>query len=671
MILLIFGFFRKLCEAQVDREEEASKIPDGADGAGGAAFFALRSCHQLLHGNSGEFFSPDYLCSNPSLWCNWTIQVDPGKRIHLHLGDLTPDDVCHLKQDQIHVDEPTGPFGVHGILQTCWQEARYTSSSNTLYVVLLIGGWPSPPYRGFYGRYQAFGPPVAFNPQEGFTGGGRQSTPSAGLMDLNEPGVDTNGGQMESEYPSPVDSALSYDYYNQLSVRSAELPWEAEDSDTEVHENLHVYPVTAAPIVPASTLETFQSGRGVAPTLANQAVSQDHTLKRTTNTLTAIRRHVEDASHHLEEAAVPGAETNTQSWTEPKSEQAGDGENQTEIDEDSDQNPSPSEKPEPEEPHPHPNMVEPLSDHRENPDVRNHSVSPHLPGDHLFEVAVEVNLSQDLEESWDNQVKSLLLSVKTVINHQLEPLHTPLSMSSKRLKRLKAGVLYILWLQTGPAPGGPQVHKTISSILQGLIATSISLRENRGTAVIISVSTEDVNECGTQLVLCDVNADCVNQFGTYSCRCRPGFQDRSRLGSGGTICVDLKAAGCGSGLSAETKGVYVLFFLLSSLFLILVVVAAMMYHRHHRGSFLVRCHSNSSSHSFSPPDLNNNNNQPHHGYSCPGDSHLPPPPVPARGPRGGWTQGKEGSPAIDLRLLRFSLLQPPDGCQEPQESGKT
>lgn len=53
----------------------------------------------------------------------------------------------------------------------------------------------------------------------------------------------------------------------------------------------------------------------------------------------------------------------------------------------------------------------------------------------------------------------------------------------------------------------------------------------------------DVNECGTQLVLCDVNADCVNWFGSYSCRCRPGFQDVSRLGSGGTMCVDAKAAG--------------------------------------------------------------------------------------------------------------------------------
>lgn len=53
----------------------------------------------------------------------------------------------------------------------------------------------------------------------------------------------------------------------------------------------------------------------------------------------------------------------------------------------------------------------------------------------------------------------------------------------------------------------------------------------------------DVNECGTQLVLCDINADCLDHYGSYSCRCRPGFRDESRLGSGGTTCVDVTAAG--------------------------------------------------------------------------------------------------------------------------------
>lgn len=36
--------------------------------------------------------------------------------------------------------------------------------------------------------------------------------------------------------------------------------------------------------------------------------------------------------------------------------------------------------------------------------------------DHLLEVAVEVNFSQELEESWDQLARSLLLSVKTLVS---------------------------------------------------------------------------------------------------------------------------------------------------------------------------------------------------------------------------------------------------------------
>ncbi|KAA8593146.1 hypothetical protein FQN60_018601, partial [Etheostoma spectabile] len=124
------------------------------------------------------------MCSNPPLWCNWTIQVDPAKRIHLHLEDLTPSDACHLKEDQVHLDEPVGHLNAHKVLQKCWREAKYTSLSNIVYVVQLIGGWPSSPYRGFHGRYQAFGPPVVYNPQEGLPH--RKSKPSPGILDFNE-----------------------------------------------------------------------------------------------------------------------------------------------------------------------------------------------------------------------------------------------------------------------------------------------------------------------------------------------------------------------------------------------------------------------------------------------------------------------------------------------------
>lgn len=122
------------------------------------AFFALRSCHQVLHADSGEFFSPDYLCSNPAVWCNWTIQVHPGKRVELYLEDFTSPEFCHLKSDQIHLDESPSAAGGQRVLERCWMKARYTSVSNTVQVVLLIDGDPPAPYRGFYGRYKAFGP---------------------------------------------------------------------------------------------------------------------------------------------------------------------------------------------------------------------------------------------------------------------------------------------------------------------------------------------------------------------------------------------------------------------------------------------------------------------------------------------------------------------------------
>lgn len=127
-------------------------------------------------------------------------------------------------------------------------------------------------------------------------------------------------------------------------------------------------------------------------------------------------------------------------------------------------------------------------------------------------------------------------------------------------------------------------------------------------------------------------------------------------------------AGCSSGLSSETKGVYVLFFLLSSLILMLLVVAGTLYHRHHRGAFMVHCRSSSS---ISPSDPNNNHHlHPDENYSTPTDCDLPPPPPPARGTKEAWTPVKEHCSPMDLTLLRFNPLLPPDSYIDPQDSGK-
>lgn len=153
--------------------------------------------------------------------------------------------------------------------------------------------------------------------------------------------------------------------------------------------------------------------------------------------------------------------------------------------------------------------------------------------------------------------------------------------------------------------------------------------------------------------------------GGGGCRC-----DDCRASAGGARDHQLLTrcfppAGCSSGLSAETKGVYVLFFLLSSLILMLLVAAGVLYRRHRRGAFLVRCRSSSS---ISSPDPKKKQHS-QDGSFCP-DSELPPPPPPSRGFREGWPHVKERCPPVDLPLLRFSPLLPPDGCKEPQEGGK-
>lgn len=124
-------------------------------------------------------------------------------------------------------------------------------------------------------------------------------------------------------------------------------------------------------------------------------------------------------------------------------------------------------------------------------------------------------------------------------------------------------------------------------------------------------------------------------------------------------------ADCSSDLSSETIGIYVLFFLLGFLILALLAVAGALYRRHHRGGFIIRCPS-----SVSSPDPNNNHLPPDDNYSTPNDSDLPPPPPPIRGGKEVWAPVKERCRPVDLPLLRFSSLLPPDGYIEPQESGK-
>uniref|UniRef100_A0A8C5A564 CUB domain-containing protein n=1 Tax=Gadus morhua TaxID=8049 RepID=A0A8C5A564_GADMO len=660
IFVLIFGILTKCCYSQII-EDDVTNVSDEQMDEGGHAFYALRGCHQVLRGESGEFFSPDYLCSNPALWCNWTIQVDPTMRIQLYLEDLVPSDACHLKQDQIHVDEAAGVYGAHKILQKCWREAKYISVSNTLHVVLLIGGHPSYSYRGVYGRYQAFGPPAVYNPLDKRTEPDNISWMGTSVTAVPPPGErgteylpKSNSGNVESvvvDGPallSPEKDVLGNDYYPPTSTLPVMQHWmpgpPAEQAGTlrgalivieeeglAVHEN-HRTPSpgvgesegTSEDSIPASA-GTLRAGKRAAENQSDhEAVHAPPSSRPSLHSSTATRRNVEElqsdestltspapqnislpAEHlmavtsmqHSEEVEVEGTRLSKNPESPPPS-------TDHFVSVHTQRAPPPAQ----------PSVVDQRAGPRTTGDDRIHAEFGHIPGDHLFEVGVEVNFQHNPEEHWDRTARSMLLSVKTLISKQLEFLSTP-KMLSKRIKRLSAGVLYILWLQLSEGVAGQHVHTAIHTMLQELIETSIKLQDSQSHAVIVSVST----------------------------------------------------AGCRSGPSAEvTKGVYVVFFLLSVLILTLLASMAVMYSRHHRGTFLLHCHRDGLTDDIPRPARERRNFD--------ADADLPPPPPPIRRPKDGWAHPKEGwshpkecCPPVDVPLLRFNPILPLDGLIDPPE----
>ncbi|NWU44399.1 AGRE2 protein, partial [Hylia prasina] len=78
----------------------------------------------------------------------------------------------------------------------------------------------------------------------------------------------------------------------------------------------------------------------------------------------------------------------------------------------------------------------------------------------------------------------------------------------------------------------------LRSQLQQLLGTSVGMEQLQ----LVSLLVEDVNECQAGVGLCGEEAECFNGVGTYLCRCRKGYEDRSPTKSG-TLCIRTPRAG--------------------------------------------------------------------------------------------------------------------------------
>ncbi|XP_057187267.1 uncharacterized protein zgc:66455 [Triplophysa rosa] len=643
LILIYFTFW--VTGVEMNRNDGYSSAAGG--GRERYAFFALRSCHQVLHGESGELFSPDYLCSNPPVWCNWTIQVHPGKRVELYLEDFTPSEACHMKSDQIHLDESPAAAGGQRILERCWRKAQYMSVSNTVQVVLLIDGNRPTPYRGFYGRFKAFGPLDSLDPMyeevpldmiEEALGGGEQVTDAVTHAPSGVGGVtadiklsDVNVQTTSHGLTKPLIFAPfeSTSVANELVFKNRQ-PWEKSSGDVQVSASStnstltsgyrsdveflgdEYYDYSSIPVpreqqAPAGGSAQIRSKyqpayRHITDMYLSPPVETKAT-KPVARSPTAMRRNV-DA--HARSSGKPGSVRATVAsdagevrWVRVG--QVDDVAMETRV---QDGNITPPVFMDTNAPR-QPKLQRRSKEKAQNQQtIRNATQNTHLPGELLFEVAVEVSLDFEHLEKSSSLRTPLEIMIKEELGHLVSK-----GLDLKRLKKLSSGVLFIMWAQFQKTAAGKYMYADLQSGMQKLIGKIIKSQTSKIQGTIASVSMEDINECDTRMKMCDAHAECVNQFGSYSCHCHRGYHE-ARQGPPGMVCVESAVSDCSFTSSPRVlKGVYAICSLLILLILLLLVVVTFLYRRYYRGIFMPRCQKTSICSSVETPanDEDNNN----------------------------------------------------------------
>ncbi|XP_037248485.1 uncharacterized protein LOC119150236 isoform X2 [Falco rusticolus] len=101
----------------------------------------------------------------------------------------------------------------------------------------------------------------------------------------------------------------------------------------------------------------------------------------------------------------------------------------------------------------------------------------------------------------------------------------------KEIKRTsEANLLLTFWLHLKPE------ERNMSLLLHSQLEEMLGTLVGAEKLQLVSLFVEDVNECSVGAGLCGEGAECFNGVGTYLCRCKKDYEDRSPTKSG-TLCV--------------------------------------------------------------------------------------------------------------------------------------
>eukprot|EP00079_Xenopus_tropicalis_P012514 XP_002939555.3 PREDICTED: uncharacterized protein LOC100490207 isoform X1 [Xenopus tropicalis] len=149
----------------------------------------------------------------------------------------------------------------------------------------------------------------------------------------------------------------------------------------------------------------------------------------------------------------------------------------------------------------------------------------HFPGERLFAITAEVQHDELLPLGLETYVFQLVQEELPEATFFL-----PVGKWGEGNHTTNNNTMLSFWLHL--KRGGRDMENVTENHLKALVNSSLG----KLNATMVSFSAEDVNECQLEIHQCDIQADCTNENGTYSCHCKDGYKDDS-LAALGIVCI--------------------------------------------------------------------------------------------------------------------------------------
>ncbi|XP_035177336.1 uncharacterized protein LOC118164142 [Oxyura jamaicensis] len=523
-------------------------------------YFPARSCHVIFQGGFGTFYLPPHGDIKANIWCNWTIWAGPQKHVVIYIQGFQGSEGCGKNQDKMIFQGVLSSVETK-VVYACHNQGTliFATRATVVHVLFLSGGGSlSSEYKHFKGQYYVFGDYEATNemiaPGEPVQESWRtavtkgflpmlRASPSPSAMppaDRIKPEL-TSSDEEDQHIPGLAEDDQPSASLGKHSEMQDETKMERslQDGGTEGEESNDVLVAPARGDAGCEAEQpSLEAAKGDVGLVSAPVTVAPHSspgvpfseVPSSTVGLSADFSNLGEASGHLEAEVVtthrlpmlekPPLNTSTEPSPLYPSPGVTDG-----------------------------GMVSPQERHEDLFDLASVLASLengtalqslHHPGDVLFEVTTEIKHKEWISPGGSELRKDLIKSIKNHIQQNLK-------LSANRVNEIKlkevkrtsnASLLLTFWLHLKPQERN--VSLLLHSQLEELLGASVGVEKLQ----LVSLLVEDVNECSSGVSLCGEEAECFNGVGTYLCRCKKGYEDRSP-GKSGTLCVRAPTSGMG------------------------------------------------------------------------------------------------------------------------------